>query len=115
MVIEHSSMEKEIRSQMRGGKGDCTVTLLAGRQLQKHCRVFSEIEIPAGASIGVHDHVAETEYYIVLDGSGFVDDDGTIVNIKPGDVVVTANGAKHSVEAIGDKPLKLIAVIVTDA
>ena len=115
MIIEHSSMEKEIRSRMRGGKGDCTVTLLAGHELQKHCRVFSEIEIPVGASIGPHDHVAETEYYLVLEGTGIVDDDGTPVAVKPGDVVVTTNGATHSVEATGKVPLKLIAVIVTDA
>jgi len=115
MVIERSSMEKEIRPRMREGKGECTITLLAGHQLQKHCRLFSEIEIPAGASIGQHEHTAETEYYIVLEGKGLVDDDGTLVTVNPGDVIVTTGGAKHSVEATGSSPLKLIAVIVTDA
>jgi len=115
MVIERSNMEREIRPRMREGKGECTLTLLAGRQLQKHCRVFSEVEIPVGASIGLHDHTAETEYYIVLEGKGLVDDDGTLVAVKPGDVVVTTGGARHSVEATGDAPLRLIAVIITDA
>ena len=115
MVIERSKMEKEVRPRMREGKGECTITLLAGRQLQKHCRVFSEIEIPAGASIGLHDHIAETEYYLIQEGKGLVDDDGTLVAVNPGDVVVTTGGAKHSIEAIGNSPLKLVAVIVTDA
>ena len=115
MVIERSSMETEIRPRMREGKGECAITLLAGRRLQKHCRVLSEIEIPPGASIGPHDHREETEYYIVLEGRGLLDDDGSLVTVKPGDVVVTGGGASHSIETEGDTPLRLIAVIVTDA
>ena len=115
MVIKSDAMEAETRSQMRGGKGECLVTFLAGRQLQKHVKLFSQIEIPVGAGIGPHSHSEETEYYYVLEGKGFVDDNGEPREVKPGDVVVTTGGASHSVENTGTVPLKMIAVIVTDA
>jgi len=115
MIIEHSQMEVETKTNLREGKGSVQMTLLGGRQLQKHCRILSEVLIPVGASIGPHSHSGETEYYIILEGTGLVDDDGKLVNVKPGDVVVTGGGATHSIEGTGKVPLKLIAVIVTDA
>ena len=115
MILRRNDMEKETKLEMRGGKGACVLTYLGGKNLQRHCRVFSEIEIPAGSSIGEHEHSAETEYYLILEGKGLVDDDGALKEVSPGDVVVTTGGAKHSIEAAGDSSLKLVAVIVTDA
>lgn len=115
MVIEHSGLVTEIKPHMREGKGECAVTALGGSQLQKHLRLLSEVVVPPGASIGPHPHVAETEYYIILEGNALVDDNGTPVNVKPGDIVITNGGATHSIETLGDVPLRMIAVIVTDA
>lgn len=115
MIIERKDMKVEKRPHMRGGSGECTVTMLGGDSSQKHCRLMSEIVIPAGASIGEHEHSGETEYYVILEGHGIVCDDGVNKKVKPGDVVVTNNGAKHSIATTGDQPLRMIAVIVTDA
>ena len=115
MVIERSSLVTEIKPHMREGKGECAVTPLGGPQLQKHLRILSEVVVPPGASIGPHPHVAETEYYIILEGKALVDDNGTPVNVKPGDIVITNGGATHSIENVGNVSLKMIAVIVTDA
>ncbi len=114
MVIRSDAMEAEVRPQMRGGNGECLVTFLAGRQLQKHVKLFSRVDIPVGAGIGPHSHSDETEYYYIIAGNGYVDDNGEPRNVKPGDVVVTTGGASHSVENTGSVPLIMIAVIVTD-
>ncbi|MDD3982090.1 MAG: cupin domain-containing protein [Spirochaetales bacterium] len=114
MVLEGSSLKTEVKSRMREGKGEIVLKALGGSPLQKHLRLLSEIVIPPGASIGPHPHVAETEYYIILEGTALVDDNGTPVNVKPGDVVITNGGATHFIEATGLVPLKMIAVIVTD-
>lgn len=115
MIIERSTMAREVREKMRGGKGEVTLTMLGGKDLQKHCRMLSEIVIPPCASIGEHEHSGETEYYIILEGTGLVNDNGKPVTAKKGDVVVTNGGARHSIENTGNTPLKMIAVIVTDA
>lgn len=115
MVIEQrSNLKTEIKSRMREGKGEIALTQLGVEPLQKHLRLLSEILIPPGSSIGQHAHVAETEYYIILEGAALVNDNGTPVEVKSGDIVITNGGASHSIEAIGAVPLKMIAVIVTD-
>lgn len=100
---------------MRGGKGEVVVTPLVGTPSQAHLRLLAEITIAPGSSIGRHEHPAETEYFIVLEGRGKVDDDGVEVEVGPGDVVVTGGGAAHGVEGLPGPPLRMIAVIVTDA
>jgi mannose-6-phosphate isomerase-like protein (cupin superfamily) len=75
--------------------------------------MLSEIDIPPGAGIGYHDHQTETEYYIILEGTAEVDDNGVKAVVKPGDVVITGDGAAHSITNTGTKPVKMIAVIVT--
>lgn len=114
MVIKRSSLKTEIKPRMREGKGDVALTHLGGARLQKHLRLLSEIVIPPGSSIGQHPHLAETEYYIILEGTALVNDNGAPIDVKPGDIVVTGGGASHSIEATGAVPLKMIAVIVTD-
>ncbi len=115
MVIRRSDMEQEIRPRMRGGNGECTLTMVGGRSLQQHLRVLAEIVIPPGASIGRHDHTNETEYFLILDGKGLVDDNGTPVEVHAGDTVITNGGATHSIENTGSEALRMVAVIVTDA
>lgn len=115
MVVRPEQRETECRPKMRGGKGEVYVSSLAGTPRQAHLRLASEILVPAGASIGRHEHSAETEYYYILSGKGLVDDDGALVEVGPGDAILTSDGAAHSVEALPDAPLRMLAFIVTDA
>lgn len=99
---------------MRGGPGTLTLTDLTGRSGPcKNSRLISQIDIPPGAGIGHHEHTAETEYYIVLEGSGIVNDAGKDFTVGPGDVVITGDGEAHSIRNDADTVLKLIAVIIT--
>ena len=66
-----------------------------------------------GCSVGNHEHLTETEYYIILSGKGTVNDNGEEKPIKAGDVMITGNGASHSISNTGDAPLVFHAVIVT--
>ena len=115
MVIRKNEMEIVSKEKMRGGDGTIKITMLENRENMKHCRLLSSIVIPAGASIGEHRHDAETEYYIILKGSAVVVDNGTEVQVGPGDVVVTGNGASHSIRNEGDSDMEMIAVILTEA
>ena len=55
-----------------------------------------------------------TEYYIILKGKGIVNDNGLEKEIFTGDVIITGNGAKHSIRNISNESLELIAVIILD-
>ena len=63
--------------------------------------MIAQITIPVGASIGEHEHVNETEYYIITEGEGTVRDNGTDYPVKAGEVVMTPNGSTHSIENTG--------------
>lgn len=41
-----------------------------------------------------------------------VNDNGTTAEVGSGDGVLTGDGASHSIEAVGDEPLVMMAVIL---
>jgi len=114
MVKFKDEMKIDKKENMRGGDGIVTITNHAEKKDMKHCRLFCEISIPAGGSIGEHDHVDEIEYYLIKEGAGIVVDDGVDKKIGPGDLVITGGGASHSIRNTGSSPLVFTAVIITD-
>jgi mannose-6-phosphate isomerase-like protein (cupin superfamily) len=106
-------MKTEQKEKMRDGEGIASQVLLVDCEKEKNIRLLAEMTLPPGASIGPHKHDAETEYYLILSGSGLVHDNGTDVPVKAGDAVITGNGAAHSIKNTGAVPLVFHAVIVT--
>jgi len=115
MIIHRNMMTVEHKEKMRGGEGTATITHFVDSTALRNARLLSEIVLPPGASIGLHRHDSETEYYCILEGEGIVNDDGKDLPVITGDVVVTGNGATHSIRSTGSIPLKFHAVIITYA
>ncbi|GHV63187.1 cupin [Spirochaetia bacterium] len=113
MVIQRSEMRLEKREKARGGEGTAAFIHLAECEKEKNVKLLAELSLPPGASIGYHQHDSETEYYVILSGSGSVNDNGTERTVKAGDSVITGNGASHSIKNTGNVPLVFHAVIVT--
>ena len=113
MVIQRNEMKGEDIERMRGGEGVTHFTYLLDGSTQKNARMFAEITLKPGSSIGYHKHESETEYYFILSGTGIVNDDGKEVQVKQGDSVITGNGASHGIKNTGSVPLVFHAVIVT--
>jgi mannose-6-phosphate isomerase-like protein (cupin superfamily) len=114
MVIRRSEMIVEKRENVRDGKGTLIFThYVEGKGVaQKNTNMLAEIALPPGTSIGYHVHNGETEFFIITGGSGVVNDDGKEAPIGVGDVMVTGNGASHSITNTGAVPLKLTAAII---
>jgi mannose-6-phosphate isomerase-like protein (cupin superfamily) len=106
-------MKTEDRERMRDGEGSTHFTYLLDGSTQKNARMFAEVTLNSGCSIGYHQHDAETEYYFILSGTGIVNDNGKEIQVKQGDSVITGNGAFHSIKNNGTDPLVFHAVIVT--
>jgi len=113
VIVDRASMKKEVRPEMRGGAGEVHITHLADGGSIINGRLLAELTLPAGASIGEHEHNGETEYYIILEGEGLVIDNGQDMPVKAGEVVVTGDGSSHSILNTGTTDLKMIAVIIT--
>jgi mannose-6-phosphate isomerase-like protein (cupin superfamily) len=113
MIVHRNTMQVERKEKMRGGEGVVSITHFVDGTTQKHARMLAEITLPLGAAIGNHPHDDETEYFIFLEGEGVVNDNGTEAPVKPGDVMITGNGAFHGVKNTGSVPLVFNAIIVT--
>lgn len=111
-MIRHTEV-REIRKNMRGGDGEVTViNWLESGERPKNVRLAGVLELPPGASIGVHKHEGEAEIFHILSGSGEYNDNGDIVNIKAGDTALCPDGSEHGIKNTGEVPLMLNAVIV---
>ena len=113
MVIHRNEMKVEEKERMRDGDGVTRLCYLLDGSTQKNARMFAEVTLKPGSSIGYHKHESETEYYFIISGNGTVNDDGKDVQVKPGDAMITGNGASHSIKNSGSVPLVFHAVIVT--
>ena len=113
MITRKSERVTETREHMRGGAGAALLTP-ASKELPANARLFSEIRLAPGASIGHHVHENETEMFLFLEGEGRVMDDDVEAFVHPGDSMATFSGHGHSVENVGDTDLVLVAVIIKD-
>lgn len=115
MINRKNDLKSEIRKNMREGKGDIAITHLADQKiLGEHCRLFAKIIVSPGDSIGKHPHHGEKEIYYFISGSGKAHDDEKICDIEAGDVMVTPDGHRHSIENTGKEDLVYIALILKD-
>ncbi|MGH9242071.1 MAG: cupin domain-containing protein, partial [Vicinamibacterales bacterium] len=63
------------------------------------------IEYQPGVGIGLHDHTFE-EAYFILEGEVRATLDGTVYDLKPGDVVWTGVGCVHSFRNVSATPVR---------
>lgn len=114
MLFRHTSdMRTQQNEHMRGGKGTVTVKhMLNPDELCGKGRLFAEMTVPPGASVGLHRHEGEVEAYYYLQGSGLYHDNEQAFEIRAGDMTLVSDHNSHSVENTGDVPLVLIALIL---
>ena len=81
MVVKLNNMEKQVRSELKGGKGDIHFLNCVSKDTIPNCRLLSYMTIPPEGSIGEHEHVEETECYVIKSGKGVVIDNGKKIDI----------------------------------
>ena len=113
MITRKADRVTGLRENMRGGNGTVKLTPCCA-ELPDNARLFSEIVLEPGVSIGYHVHENETELFYFIKGSGRVNDDGQFYDVCAGDSMMTANGHGHGVENTGDTNLVIVAVIIKD-
>lgn len=116
MVRERDSKIYERKASPFGGNGEITVRhLLNGaEEMYQTGRVFGHTTVYPGSSIGYHIHTGESETYYILSGTAKYNDNGTERILRAGDVTFTGTGEGHGIEAIGNEPLEMIALILYD-
>lgn len=112
MIRTPNDMKTEVRPNMRGGTGSVTVRhMFTPDEFGAKVRLAARLLIPPGASIGTHQHTGEDEIYIVLKGTGSLDDGKTVTPVAQGDAILTGRGESHAIANTGATDLEMIAVI----
>lgn len=110
MKIERS---RKVIEKRFGGKGHLiSDSILTANETSGGCRMYSEITLEPGCSLGVHPHNGETETYFILSGKGLYNDNGKEYEVSSGDVLFCGDGESHALENIGDTDLKFVALIL---
>jgi mannose-6-phosphate isomerase-like protein (cupin superfamily) len=113
MIQRAIDMETEVREKMREGHGSINIThLLKEVQMKGKCRFFGKMLIKPGCSIGEHRHDNEEEIFYIIKGQGTVVDNDMKQKVTAGDVVLTGNGASHSIENTGSETLEVLGIIL---
>ena len=74
---------------------------------------YAVVMLKQGEEIGYHQHVGEKEIFHFLEGQGEINDNGQIVHVAPGDVVITPADGWHAFKNTGAGDLVFTALIVT--
>lgn len=109
-------MEQKINriENMRGGEGHAVIWhILEKEQMNDKCKMYAQVTLEPGCSIGYHEHHGESETYYFLSGEGVYDDNGTKRGVKAGDVTVTSDGMGHSIANAGGEDLVFMALILS--
>lgn len=113
MIKKKSQQTTEVRKNMRGGPGEVTIRhYLNKEEFNAPCRLCSELILPPGSGIGLHEHTHEDEIYIIQQGRGLLLDNGRESEVEAGDCILTGKGATHSIKNIGHQNLLITAVII---
>ena len=113
MIRKANELTKEIRNDMRGGKGAVTIQhYFKKEEIKAKCRLCSRLTLPPGASIGMHKHETEDELFIIESGNGIIDTGREKIKVAAGDAVLTGNGEEHALINDGRGPLEVIAIIM---
>ena len=76
-------------------------------------RLYARISLAPGAALAYHRHDEEMESFYVARGTCRMEDNGAVVHLKEGDVLITPHGQEHSIANDTDEPVELIALIIS--
>jgi mannose-6-phosphate isomerase-like protein (cupin superfamily) len=113
MINTPSARKEEVREAMRGGPGSVTIRhYFSPEDFGAKIRLCSQLIIPPGAGIGMHQHKDEDEIYLIRRGSGMLNDGKTMTRVREGDAVLTGKGESHAITNDGTTELEITAVII---
>lgn len=66
--------------------------------------------LPPGASVGLHGHVDDEEYYYIVSGQGVMTLDDEQVEVQAGDITAVFPGGQHALRNTGSSDLRFIVI-----
>lgn len=81
------------------------------KEIEGKVKAFNHMRLEKDSAIGYHQHIDDLEIYIITDGVGIYNDNGSEVEVGKNDVMLCNKGEYHGL-ASKNGTLDFIAVIV---
>ncbi len=113
MIRKAADCKKVYNEKMRGGNGTVEITHFASpEELNDKGRLFANITLKPGCSIGYHVHETDSELFYIMKGEVLYNDNGVECVLSAGDVMVCPAGTGHAIANNGQEDAEVCAVIV---
>ena len=118
MIRKKAEQRVELKENQYGGQGQMTITHGIEKQDHNNPRfhMFARVTVPAGATIGRHNHTGKTEAVCILEGVClYKDNSGEEHNLLPGDcAIVSGTEDEQQMRNPGPDAMVYMVAIVTD-
>ena len=113
MIKKAAELKTIYNEHMRGGSGTVEITnFITPPEMNDKGRLFANITLRPGCSIGYHVHENDSELFYLMKGTALYNDNGVECTLSAGDVMVCPAGTGHSIANNGDEDVEVCAVIV---
>lgn len=111
---KRAQMARKPLPRCHGGAGELDWTeVLAPADLPGRTLKFVHDDIlPPGASVGLHPHAGDEEYYYILSGAGEMEMDGQKHPVAAGDIAAVFPGGSHALANTGADPMRILVFCV---
>jgi mannose-6-phosphate isomerase-like protein (cupin superfamily) len=112
LIRRRSEMPRSPLPNCHDGQGalDWTVVLDGQQTRGRQLHFIHDDILPPGASIGVHRHDTDEEYYFILSGTGVMTLDGIAYDVGPGDITAIFPGGEHGLKNYSEEDLRVIVI-----
>ena len=109
MIVKNFLETEGDMQQSHQGEGLVSnVKLFSQEEFETNLTFIIYTEIPPGSSIGYHQHGANEEVYVVLEGRGIMNTNGELREVHTGDVILNKPGWSHGLKNTFDEILRIL-------
>ena len=112
MIIRAEDRKQTLSEHLRGGDGTVDKRDYLPERMPENAKMFAEIRLEPGCSIGLHKHTDEYEVFFFQEGEIVLNDGGEEKVMRPGDFSLCPDGGTHGIANRTDKRAAVYAAII---
>ena len=112
MIIRAENRKQTLTEHLRGGDGTVDKRDYLPDDMPENAKMFAEIRLEPGCSIGLHKHTGEYEILFYKEGEIVLNDDGREAVMHLGDFSICPDGGTHGIANRSNQSAAVYAAII---
>lgn len=112
MIVRAEERKQLLLANARGGEGTVDRRDYVLEGMPENAKMFAEIRLEPGCSLGTHSHIGEYEILFFKEGEITLNDNGTERVMHPGDFAICQDGECHGIANRTERPAAAYAAIL---